>query len=114
MNYDKRKCLYYGEPASEIPTLYRPKAFKDYTMVNCLLECNAKIVMDECGCLPYHYPDFQKVWDVESSCNVTGIQCLADNYRKCIECTVIAWLNFRVQISINRRFDFNSYISIFS
>ena len=93
MNYDKRKCLYYGEPASEIPTLFRPKAFKDYTMVNCLLECNAKIVMDECGCLPYHYPDFQKVWDVESSCNVTGIQCLADNYRKYIECTWISWIN---------------------
>ena len=82
MSFDKRKCLYHGEAASKIPALYRPKAFKDYTMVNCLLECDAKIVMDECGCLPYHYPEFKKVWHTETSCNVSGIQCLADNYRK--------------------------------
>ena len=114
MHYDKRKCLYYGEPASEIPTIYRPKAFKDYTMVNCLLECNAKIVMDECGCLPYHYPDFQKVWDIESSCNVTGIQCLADNYRKYIEYTWTSGLNITVQVSIYHICNFNPYISFFS
>ena len=82
MDYRQRKCLYYGEMASEIPALFRPKAFKDYTMVNCLLECNAGIVMNECGCLPYHYPDFEKVWNTETSCNVSGLQCLADNYRK--------------------------------
>ena len=82
MDYRQRKCLYYGEMASEIPALFRPKAFKDYSMVNCLLECNAAIVMDECGCLPYHYPDFEKVWNAKTSCNVSGLQCLADNYRK--------------------------------
>ena len=85
MSFDKRKCLYHGEAASKIPALYRPKAFKDYTMVNCLLECDAKIVMNECGCLPYHYPEFKKVRHTETSCNVSGIQCLADNYRKYIE-----------------------------
>ena len=81
MDYRKRKCLYYGEAASEIPALYRPQAFKNYTMAHCLLECNARIVMSECGCLPYHYPDFRKVWNTETSCNISGIQCLADNYR---------------------------------
>ena len=80
MNYERRKCLFYGEEISNIPEKFRPKAFKVYTMINCLLECDATQIMEECGCLPYTYPDFKQVWDVETSCNVTGLQCLADEY----------------------------------
>ena len=80
MNYERRKCLFYGEEISNIPEKFRPKAFKVYTMINCLLECDATHIMEECGCLPYSYPNFKQVWDVETSCNVTGLQCLADKY----------------------------------
>ena len=80
MTYERRKCLFYGEEISNIPEKYRPKAFKVYTMINCLLECDATHIMEECGCLPYSYPNFKQVWDVETSCNVTGLQCLADKY----------------------------------
>ena len=80
MNYERRKCLFYGEEISNIPEKFRPKAFKVYTMINCHLECESTHIMEECGCLPYTYPDFKQVWDVETSCNVTGLQCLADKY----------------------------------
>ena len=82
MEFDRRKCIYYGEPASKIPKDYRPKAFKEYTMINCLLECDATRIMEECGCLPYSYPSFKKVWNRETSCNITGLQCLSDKYCK--------------------------------
>ena len=80
MTYDRRKCLYYGEDASGIPESFRPEAFEEYTMINCLLECDAKRIMEECGCLPYYYPNFKQVWNQETSCNITGLQCLADKY----------------------------------
>ena len=82
MKPEVRKCIYYGEDPASMPESYRPKAFEQYTMINCLLECNAERIMEECGCLPYYYPNFKEVWNRETSCNVTGLQCLADNYCK--------------------------------
>ena len=80
MKPEVRKCIYYGEDPASMPESYRPKAFEQYTMIDCLLECNAERIMEECGCLPYWYPNFKEVWNRETSCNVTGLQCLADNY----------------------------------
>ena len=82
MRFDRRKCIYYGEDVAMIPESYRPEAFKKYAMIDCLLERDAKLIMEECGCLPYTFPNFKDAWNCETSCNVTGIQCLANKYGK--------------------------------
>lgn len=82
MSLETRKCIYFDEDPASIPESFRPKLFKQYTMLDCLFECRAKRIMKECGCLPYYYPDFKTVWNRETSCNVTGLQCLADKYGK--------------------------------
>ena len=84
MEFGRRKCIYYEEDAAMIPESYRPEAFKQYTMTHCLLECDAKRIMEECGCLPYTYPNFKEAWNRETGCNVTGLQCLANEYGKAI------------------------------
>ena len=53
--------------------------FNYYTRKNCMLECEAKVFQDMCGCLPYHYPDFYLAWEGVNStaCNYTGLLCLS-------------------------------------
>ena len=80
MTFEKRQCIYFDEDLAAIPESYRPELFKQYTMTECLYESRAKQIMKECGCLPYYYPDYKIVWKQETSCNVTGIQCLANKY----------------------------------
>lgn len=42
-----------------------------------LQECRARTLDRECGCLPYYYPDFEKVWQRDTTCNVTALQCIS-------------------------------------
>ena len=43
----------------------------------CLLECKAEQLHAKCGCLPYYYPDFSKIWGVNTKCNRTMLSCLS-------------------------------------
>ena len=54
--------------------------FEDYTRKNCVFECQAKEFFDQCGCLPYHYPNFHLAWEGINStaCNFTGLLCLSN------------------------------------
>ena len=57
--------------------------FEDYTRTNCVFECQAKSMFQNCGCLPYQYPEFHLVntgiWKNVSStaCNYTQLICLS-------------------------------------
>merc|ERR1712218_611986 len=48
--------------------------FHDYTRANCVFECQAKSMFENCRCLPYHYPEFHLtntgIWK-----NVTSTAC---------------------------------------
>ena len=53
--------------------------FHDYTRANCVFECQAKSIFKNCGCLPYHYPEFHLVdtgiWEnvTNTACNYTQL-----------------------------------------
>ena len=57
--------------------------FRDYSRKNCEFECQAKSIFKRCGCLPYHYPEFQVattgIWKGVNStaCNYTQLLCLS-------------------------------------
>ena len=68
---DKKKCASMHDIQLDV--------FAHYTRKNCILECQAKLFQDMCGCLPYHYPDFYIAWESVNStaCNYTGLLCLS-------------------------------------
>ena len=86
MPFEIRQCLYrHNDPVSRHwrnTEQYTPEVFRDYAMTNCVLECRAQHIMDECGCLPYFYPRFKSMSDKELSCNVTGLAKLSEKYGK--------------------------------
>ena len=57
--------------------------FQDYTRANCVFECQAKSTFENCGCLPYHYPEFHLlntgIWKnvTSTACNHTQLICLS-------------------------------------
>ena len=53
-----------------------------YSKPSCLLECRARRMFEECDCLPYYYPNFQKVWDEDTTCTKEGLACLANITRE--------------------------------
>ena len=55
MNPKERACLASSE--TEVDQLdVHLYAFKNYTETNCLLECQAALMLRTCGCLMYYYP----------------------------------------------------------
>ena len=78
MDISRRKCIKANEPWSELPEEFHLLAFKHYRRASCLLECRANQLQKECGCLPYFFPHFEGVWKVDTSCNLTGLACLAN------------------------------------
>ena len=53
---------------------------------NCFLECRARILLKECGCLPYYYPrldailQFQEGFEnLTAACTLDGWKCLMSN-----------------------------------
>ena len=73
MNLERRDCISYSEDISGLPAEYRPKIFSNYSYENCLLECRLLYAKGKCGCLPYFYSTYFK----NSSCNATGLECMA-------------------------------------
>ena len=57
-------------------SLLKMDAFLSYSRHSCLLECRARHLFDECGCLPYYYPDFSAVWGKSTSCDFDGLKCI--------------------------------------
>ena len=57
--------------------------YQDYTRANCVFECQAKSIFQNCGCLPYQYPEFHLVttgiWEnvTSTACNYTQLTCLS-------------------------------------
>ena len=57
--------------------------YQDYTRANCVFECQARSIFQNCGCLPYQYPEFHLVdtgiWKNVTSiaCNYTQLTCLS-------------------------------------
>ena len=74
---NKRKCLKHDEDMKIVPDV-KLEVYKNYSRKACLIECKARKIQDICGCLPYFYPDFSKLWGKDTSCNLEGIKCLAN------------------------------------
>ena len=72
MILEKRACIRKDEDVSKHGIVMQ--AFPEYSMPSCMLECRAQTLHDICGCLPYYYPDFSKVWGQDTTCNMTGLQ----------------------------------------
>ena len=68
MSFDRRQCI---KPA-ENPKGVKLEVFSNYDQKACMMECKAKQMTDQCGCLPYYYPDFGTAWDMDTNCNLTG------------------------------------------
>ena len=71
-NPDQKKCASKDDIDLNV--------FEDYTRKNCVFECQAKEFFDQCGCLPYHYPNFHLAWEGinNTACNFTGLLCLSN------------------------------------
>ena len=76
MDFRRRKCVKANESMDDLPEAQRLKAFKQYDRTSCLLECRANLMQDECGCLPYYYPNFGSVWGKKTTCDLEGYQHL--------------------------------------
>ena len=78
MSLPRRKCLsrnedFDGTGDEEIKE-YKPKYFSVYTMRGCIMECRATYSMEQCGCIPYYYPELSDT----NMCNVEQLECLAN------------------------------------
>ena len=76
MILEKRKCVKQNENLDEIGITL--ETFRNYSRPSCLLECQARKLYDVCGCLPYYFPDFSKVWSNPVTCDKTGLICLSN------------------------------------
>lgn len=77
----KRECLKHDENMDEYEDIVL-QVFSNYSQKACYLECEARALMSKCGCLPYYFPDFSRVYKRDTNCNVTGLRCLANQYSK--------------------------------
>ena len=77
----KRECLKHDENMDEYEDIVL-QVFSNYSQKACYLECEARALMSKCGCLPYYFPDFSRVYKKDTNCNVTGLRCLANQYSK--------------------------------
>ena len=75
----RRGCIRHNDdPATLKEELdVEMEIFQNYSRPACLMECRARHLQEECGCLPYYFPNFGVVWKKDVSCNVTGLICLA-------------------------------------
>ena len=82
MPLKRRKCLSHDENFSKLSSedeqKYEPQFFSHYTMQGCIMECRAKYSLDNCGCLPYYYPEFKNANYKNVGCNATQLKCLAN------------------------------------
>ncbi len=74
MSLDRRECLLHDEDLTD--TGVKMEAFSNYSRPSCLLECRARHLFDECGCLPYYFPDFAPVWKKNTTCTLQGLKCI--------------------------------------
>ena len=82
MSVSRRQCLNKND-MNDLPKLgIKLDAFQNYTQEACLLECRAETIFGMCGCLPYYYPDFSKVWRKNTTCDLAGLKCLAKTLSK--------------------------------
>ena len=72
----QKRCLSRSDDLTKYPKI-RLNLFSNYTQKGCILECFANLIYDQCGCLPYHYPDFYVVWKVNTTCDYNGLKCLS-------------------------------------
>ena len=73
----KRDCLRHDEDMTNYPDV-KLTVFSNYSRKACLLECQALELFKKCECLPYYFPDFSSIWKQDTSCNYTGLKCLAE------------------------------------
>ena len=73
----KRDCLRHDEDMADYPDV-KLSVFSNYSRKACLLECQATELFKKCECLPYYFPDFSSIWKRDTSCNYTGLKCLAE------------------------------------
>ena len=77
MSLQFKKCLARNEDMTKYPDI-KLDVFANYTQKGCLLECHANLYFKKCRCLPYHFPDFSKAWDKNSTtCDFEGLKCLS-------------------------------------
>ncbi len=81
MNADRRGCLTKAEDEAVLQ-LYNYTVYTEYDRSSCLLECRARYIYQRCGCLPYYYPDFGRIWKKPTTCTAEGLQCLGNNTRR--------------------------------
>ena len=75
MSYERRNCIKKDEAVPGVEMV----VFANYDEKACLMECNAKRLDKECGCLPYYYPNFEHVWNT-TTCNLTGKNVIHTTY----------------------------------
>ena len=80
MALDRRGCLLQDEDLTD--TGVTMQAFSKYSRHSCLLECRARKVFADCGCLPYYFPDFSAVWKENTTCTLDGLKCLGGKTKK--------------------------------
>ena len=76
LDMQQKRCLSRYDNITKYPDI-KLDVFANYTRKGCILECHANLYFNECGCLPYHYPDFSLVWGKNTNCNFTGLKCLS-------------------------------------
>ena len=78
MDIGRRKCILRDETESVLEeNSVLLDVYKTYSRRSCLMECRARELQSQCGCLPYYFPNFAQFWKTSTTCNLTGLDCLA-------------------------------------
>ena len=77
MSFRRRKCFMHAEPKDTMLNEgVSLTAFQNYSRKACLMECRAHLIYEQCGCLPYYYPNFAKIWQERTDCDLKGLECM--------------------------------------
>ena len=83
MHIDRRNCIKHDEEEDMLDEAgVIMEVFQNYSRRACLIECRGRHMYDECGCIPYYYPNFGAKWELETACDLDGLKCIATNARE--------------------------------
>ena len=81
MHIARRNCILHEDTAADMYDQLEVKLdiFSNYSRQSCLMECRARKIFQQCGCLPYFFPRFDSVWNKNTNCDLDGLECMRNH-----------------------------------
>lgn len=79
MSLKRRHCINHQDKPKDIKSALKVETtlLKQYHYGECQAHCQAKLMETKCKCVPYYLQDIAHQWQLNKSCDSSGITCLA-------------------------------------